>query len=214
VNRSLGVGQIRTAYRRDIPTYHVADAPKPLTKPANRLQRDRYYAFRPPLAKAPEGRSPRVAESPRQGASPPSTPPVVRGGAYGRGRYGAERESQELPRRQAAERKQLEAEQQREMRAPPPGVDQNELRRQHEEEQRALAEQAARDRRVLEGRRQQEQQREQQNPPPEQQRQTKEKGERRAPLPKGSQTDKQDDGKRPDAKRPDKQADKEESRRK
>jgi hypothetical protein len=208
INRSLGIDRIRTAYGHEIQAYHVADAPKPPVKPGGRIQRDSYYAFRMPLAKAPEGRSPRVAEKPGQAPGPVTPLPGARTGPGGRGPSAADRESQDLAKRQAAARKRLQAEQQRELRQPPRGVDPNELRREHAEEQRALDEQAARERHIQEVRRQQEQQRERQRPSQEQRQQPKGKGERREPQ------QKHDAGKKGDSKQAEKQPDRQEPRQK
>ena len=203
VNRSLDVAPVRAAYGHDIRTYRVSDSPRPLMKPGSRIERDTFYAYRPRLAPAPRDRTPRIAQGQPRPEAPTGTPPA-RGSAVGGGRYGAARESEALPKRQAAEKKRLEADQQREMKQPPRGVDQDQLRRQHEEEQRALDEQTAREQRVLQGRRLQEQQRNQGQPA---RQQPRAKGERKAPVPKGSgkpdqakqKQGKQDDGKRPDA---------------
>jgi len=194
VNRSIDVYRIRAAYGHDIPVYRIADSPRPFERPGQRIERDTFHVYRPRLGPAPAGTTPPVVtvrrQAPLQKPQQPGvqTPTPVPAPPVGRPGDQTQRQERDLQRRQAAERKQLQQEQQREISKPPQGVSQEQLRQQHEEEQRALEEQAARDQRALQARRQQEQQRqqvEQQKAP--RQPQTPPGQQRRAPAQKPAQ---------------------------
>ncbi len=163
VNRSFDVQRIRAAYGHDIPPYRVADLTTPPAHANRVLSRDTFYAYRPPVAKAPEGRAPRLVKTPRNVPTPvPVVPPNARAPEVNRSdREQMRRQRLDLEKRQASERKRLEQEQRQEIQQPPPGLSAEDLRRQQQEEQRAFDEQMTREQRVLQSREQQQQQQQQ-----------------------------------------------------
>ena len=153
VNRSLSVEQVERMTRRQVNRLRVVESDSPRGVRGPRIRGNEFITYHPERTQGKEGRrieTPRPGERQPRGSSVTPPPP-----------------SQEILRRQEADRRSFERDQEKkraalgeehkkELSRPPSGTSREDLRRQHEAERRALEDQLKAEKNVLEQRQERE----------------------------------------------------------